>query len=110
MGVFKSCFAVLGKQKTKKFFHAENPRHESRCLSDWGDCGAERVCGFFLQRFSALRVWCQGGTCGCKRHTCVGRRIGEVFIGLLLALLSCIIGLHICSPLALDGPGGVGIL
>lgn len=68
----------------------------------------EFVCGFFLQRFSALRVWCQGGTCGCKRHTCVGKRIGEVFIGLLLALLSCVIGLHICSPLALDGPGGVG--
>lgn len=55
------------------------------------------VCGFFLQRVSAPQVWCLGGTCGCKRHICVGRTVGEVSIGLrlLLALLSCVIGVHI---------------
>lgn len=29
---FKSCFAVLGELKTKKFFHAADPRYESRSV------------------------------------------------------------------------------
>lgn len=49
---------------------------------------------------------------GCKSYTCFGRRVGEVSIDLhlLLTFLSCVMGVHMCSPPALDGAAGIGAL
>lgn len=42
-GCFQVLLCSIRKTKTMKFFHAENRRHESRCVSGCGDGGVERV-------------------------------------------------------------------